>query len=160
MGCSRLSPNSRPLLTLPASAFPDFADAYVCDKCSRDRTKHFHRGRAHSSKAMGRKRYRCQCGQNYLTGATEWDHFSERERRRLIQFTLGFAVVFSAIISVPGLAAYLALRYIFYLPRVGLVVGALIAVFPFLLMVIPFSLGVVSSMWRTRVDTRTAPARE
>jgi hypothetical protein len=109
---------------------------------------------------MGPERYRCRCGQKCLTGATEWDHFSEWERKRRIQLTLGFAVVFSAIISVFAVAAYLTLRYVFYLPQAGIVVGALITAFPFLLMVIPFSLAVASSMWRTRVGTRTASAQD
>ena len=157
---SSLNLATRPRIQLPASSFPDRADVYVCDKCGLDITKHLHPGQAHTWKAMGPERYRCRCGQNYLTAATEWDHFSEWERKRRIQCTLGFAAVFSVIISVCGLAAYLTLRYVFFLPRAGVIVGALIAAFPFLFMVVPFSLGVASSMWRTRVGTRTVSAQD
>jgi hypothetical protein len=70
---------TRPLITLPASAFPNRADVYVCDKCGRDITKHLRPGQSHTWAPMGRERYLCLCGQKYLTGAREWDHFSERE---------------------------------------------------------------------------------
>lgn len=156
---SSLNLNARPRIQLPASLFPERADIYVCDKCGRDITRHLRPGQAHAWRAIGRERYVCQCGQKYLTRATEWDHFSARERKRRIQFTFGFAAVFSAIISVFGVAAYLALRYFFYLPRAGVVVGALIAVFPLFSLLVPFSLGVASSMWRTRVGARTARAQ-
>src|SRR5580704_11914550 len=144
---SSLNLTTRPRIQLPASSFPDRADVYVCDKYGLDITKHLHPGQAHTWKAMGPERYRCQCGRNYLTAATEWNHFSEWERKRRIQCTLGFA-------------AYLTLRYVFFLPRAGVIVGALIAAFPFLFMVVPFSLGVASSMWRTRGGTRTVSAQD
>jgi len=137
--------------TLPASAFPIPADRYVCDKCGTDITKHLRRGQAHVWKPMGPERYLCQCGQKYLTGATEWDHLGDWERKNRIRQTLGISVLSSII----GLLGYLALRR-----SNGALIGALvIAILPVLLVHTPFWLGVAMSMWRTRIGTSIASGR-
>jgi hypothetical protein len=151
-----LNLGSRPLIRLPASAFPSAADLYVCDKCGRDITKHLHPGRAHTWAPMGPERYACSCGQKYLTGATEWDHFGERERKHRVRDTFGLGVLFSAMSSIPGLLVYLALHFVFGLRRGALVTGLVIAAAPFVLMQITFWPDVVASMWRTRAGASSA----
>ena len=137
---------------LPASAFPSPADTYVCDKCERDITKHLRRGQAHAWKPMGPERYLCRCGQKYLTGATEWDHLGEWERKRRVRQTLGLGILFSAPSSVIGFVAYLALHR-----SRGALIGALaITPLPFLLILVPFCLHVAASMWRTRIGSSTS----
>ena len=147
---------ARPLITLPASAFPNRADVYACDKCRRDITKHFRPGRAHVWAPMGPERFLCLCGQRYLTGATEWDHFSDWERNRRVKDTLGLGVLFSAMVSILGLLAYLALRFVLGLREGALVTGLVITALPFTLMQMGFWPGVVASMWRTRFGSRVA----
>jgi hypothetical protein len=100
---------------------------------------------------MGPERYLCQCGQKYLTGATEWDHLGDWERKNRIRQTLGISVLSSII----GLLGYLALRR-----SNGALIGALvIAILPVLLVHTPFWLGVAMSMWRTRIGTSIASGR-
>src|SRR5712691_3427119 len=91
---------------LPASAFPTRADVYVCEKCGRDITRHLQAGQAHVWEPMGPERYRCRCGQTYLTGATEWDHLGDWERKRRVSQTTGLAFLFSVVLSVPGCVVY------------------------------------------------------
>jgi hypothetical protein len=97
-----LNLGARPLVKLPASAFPDRADIYVCDKCGRDITRHFRPGQAHVWAPMGPERCLCLCGERYLTGAKEWDHFSDWERNRRVGDTLGLGILFSAIVFNTG----------------------------------------------------------
>ena len=68
---------------LPASSFPERADAYVCDKCGRDVTPYLRRGRADLQPLLGPAMFRCDCGEEYLSASVEWDHLgpSEREKR-------------------------------------------------------------------------------
>ena len=140
---------------VPASAFPSPADFYVCDKCGRDITKYLRRGQAHAWKPMGPERYLCRCGKQYLTGATEWDHLGDWERKRRVAQTLGLGILFSVPGSVIGLVAYLALHR-----SKGALIGALvITATPLLLMLVPFWLGVAASVWRTRVGSRITPGR-
>jgi hypothetical protein len=147
------SPNfgSRPLSQLPASAFPERADRYVCDKCGRDISKHFRGGRAHAQKPMGAERYLCRCGQKYLTGAIEWNHLGEWERARRVRDTFGLGILFSAMFSILGLLAFLVLRFIFDLRKGALIISLVITAFPFVLMQMTFWPDVVRSMWRTGV---------
>ena len=133
---------------LPASAFPTRADVYVCDKCGRKITKHFRPGQAHVWKPMGAERYRCRCGQLYLTGATEWDHLGNWERKRRVNQTSGLTLLFSVALSVPGFLVYLA----FHRSRGALIAGLVTTALPFVL-VVPFWLEVVASMWRTRIGS-------
>ena len=150
---------ARPLITLPASAFPDRADVYVCDICGTDITKHFRPGRAHVWSAMGRETYTCSCGKRYVTGATEWDHLGNWERRRRVGETLGLGILFSAVTSIPGLVVYLLLRFVFGLRVGATVTGLVITWLPFALMQLGFWPAVVASMWRTRVSSRSASGR-
>jgi hypothetical protein len=74
MQALNLDPKQPPVVKRPASEFPEAADVYVCDKCGRDMTRHLYRGRAHVRQPLGPVRYFCCCGQDYLSGATEWDY--------------------------------------------------------------------------------------
>ena len=145
-----LNISARPQVTLPASAFPERANIYVCDKCGRDITKHFRRHQSHVWEPMGPERYQCLCGQKYLTGATEWDHFSARGRRSRIGQTLFVGVLFSMMFSVFGLLVYLFL-FAFGLRQGAVVTGLVITALPFCWMQLEFWPSVVASMWRTRV---------
>lgn len=139
--------------TLPASAFPERANVYTCDKCGRDVTKHFHLVRGHVWSPMGPIRFTCRCGERYLTGATEWDYLGAGERRRRIGQTLFFSLLFSAMSSIFATLVYLLLRFVFDLRQTGFILALLIATFPFVLMQLTFWPGVVSSIWRTRIGT-------
>jgi hypothetical protein len=154
-----LNLGSRPLTKLPASAFPSRADAYVCDKCERDITRHFRSGRAHVETPMGPERFRCRCGQQYLTGAIEWDHLGDWERKQRVWGRFGIGVAFSAIFSFLGLLAYLFLHFIFELRKGALVTGLVITALPFFLIQITFWPGVMASMWRTRFGTSIVSER-
>jgi hypothetical protein len=145
-----LNNSARPLVTLPASAFPARANIYVCDKCGRDLTKQFRPQQSHVWRPLGPERYQCLCGKTYLTGATEWDHFSAQERRRRIGQTLFAGVLFSMMFSVCGLLIYLFLLA-FGLRRGAVVTGLVIAALPFSWMQLEFWPSVVASMRRTRV---------
>lgn len=149
----KLDLNKRHAVKLPASEFPDRADVYVCDECGRDITKHFQPGRAHVWSPMGVERYSCLCGQKYLTGATEWDHFRDSERKKRIVQTLGVGISLSILLSVVALLFYLPLHLILGLPSVVLTTALVIAALPFLWMQIMFWPGVIKSVWRTRVAT-------
>ena len=153
---AQFEPWARPLITLPASSFPDRADVYVCDKCGRDITKHFRPSRSHACGPMGCETYRCLCGQRYRTGATEWGHLGDWERSRRIRETAGLGGPQSAMFSVPGFLAYLVLHFVFGLREGALATGLVITALPFSLMQITFWPGVVASMWRTRVGTGVA----
>ena len=144
-----------PRTQLPASAFPNPADAYVCDKCGRDVTINLHRGQAHVWRPMGPERYQCRCGEKYLSGATEWDHLGDWERRRRIEQTFGLAVLSPIAFSIPGVVACFAMHR----SKAGLVIALLITAFPFVLIQAPFWVGVSTSMWRTRMGSSIASER-
>jgi len=147
-----LNLGGRPLVTLPASAFPARADAYLCDKCERDITKHFRPATSHSWEPMGRERYECLCGQRYLTGAKEWDHLGDRERRRRATVTLVLAVIFSVMAAIPGLLVYMLLHFALGYREGALATGLVIAATPFVLIQISFWSAAIASMWRTRIS--------
>ena len=155
-----LNLNARDRIKLPASEFPTRADVYTCDKCGWDITKHFHPVRAHVWAAMGPDKYVCRCGEKYLTGATEWDYFSERERRKRVGDTFGLGLVFSAMISVLSVVVYLVLHFVFHRSREAFAIAFFITAFPFFLMVVPFGIEVAASVWRTRVGADIAPGRK
>jgi len=140
---------ARPVVTLPASAFPSRADAYVCDKCERDITSKFRPVHAHVRTPVGRETYSCVCGERYLTGATEWDHLGDYERSRRVGETLGLGALISAMFSVLGPAVYLILHFGFGLRRGALLMSLSIIALPFVLMQITFWPEVIASMWRT-----------
>lgn len=145
------SSTSRLLVTLPASAFPKRANVYTCDECNRDVTKYLRPGKAHVWKQMGPERFQCLCGRRYVTGATEWDHLGDWERRHRISQTFGLGIFLSAIASILGLAVYLFLYFVFECKQGAAVVALGIAVLPFVLMQVTFWPLVAASMWRTRV---------
>lgn len=131
---------------LPASAFPSYADVYVCDHCGRNITKHLRRTNGHTGTPLGREMYVCVCGRKYVTGAIEWDHLSEQERKRRIRQDFGLARFFSAILAIPGLLIYI----VFHRARGGLSAALLITAFPFILLGLSY-LDVAASIWRTRI---------
>lgn len=154
-----LNLSARPLKKLPASAFPSRADVYVCDSCGRDITRHFFPGRAHTWAEMGPERYLCICGQMYMTGATEWDHLSEWERRRRARDTIAIGLISSAVTSVFGVLAYLVLHFVFWLQQGAIITGLVITAIPFLLIQITFWPGVAASKRRTRIGISVASER-
>ncbi len=95
---------------LPASAYPEPADAYVCDDCGREITKHLRPGTAHCWQAMGPRWYVCDCGRKWLSGAVEWDHLGYWERKRRIRDTLHLSALFSIVSLLIVLLVYLALQ--------------------------------------------------
>jgi hypothetical protein len=135
---------------LPASAYPERADIYVCDKCEKDITRHFIAQQSHSWRPLGRERYLCQCGQSYLTGAVEWTNLSEYEKNRRIQGALVPGIIGSVIFSIFGLGAYLLLRVLQF-RRIALFTGLVITVFPFVAIVTTSLVGIALSSWRTKV---------
>jgi hypothetical protein len=147
-----LNLGERPLVTLPAGAFPERADAYVCDKCGRDITEHFRPPTSHSWEPMGPERYECLCGHEYLTGPREWNHLGYPEKRQRVKSTLMFGVLSSVIASIPSLLAYFFLRFAFGLREGALATSLIIIALPFVLIQIKFWPRVIASMWRTRMD--------
>jgi hypothetical protein len=138
---------------LPASRFPEQADEYECDKCGRLITKHLNCGRAHVEMPIGRERYRCRCGETYLSGAVEWDHLSDWERHRSMKMLLFVYTRFLLPLLVPIIAALLALHYRNYwllaacllvlIPTIVLLYLSAISLFELIL--------IAASLWRTRV---------
>ncbi len=149
-----LNLGARPRVELPASTFPNRADAYVCDRCGRDITRHFRAMQSHSWAPMGRETYQCACGREYRTGAKEWDHFGASEKRRRIGQTLGLGILLSAMFSCVGLLVYLLLHFAFGLALGALVTGLVITGLPFTLMQAEFWPSVLASIWRTRISSR------
>src|SRR5579864_5726835 len=92
---------------IPASRFPEAADAYFCDKCGRDLTRHLHRGQAHVRQPIGPMRYTCDCGEPYLTGATEWDCLSDWDKRQW-RSDIGLAIILFALLLIPVGLGYMA----------------------------------------------------
>ncbi len=144
-----------PLKQLLASQYPEPADVYICDKCGRDITAHFHRGRAHVRPPLGPARYVCPCGERYSSGANEWDNLSDWDRRRWLS-DVGLAVIILA-----ALVSFSILLYRAVLHRSTMLLGCLTVVFLFsiplfplfgAILAIPFELA--ASIWRTRVVTK------
>jgi hypothetical protein len=133
----------------PASEFPRHADVYLCDQCQRDITKYLHPAKAHSWQALGSERYRCQCGQIYKTGAKEWKHLSDWEKRRRIQQTFGFGSVILVFFSVATLVVYFAF-HLMHLRIFNLAFALAISLSPSLIFVGSFCIEIAASLWRTR----------
>lgn len=144
-------------VTLPASAFPKRANVYTCDECNRNVTKYLRPREGHVWKPMGPERFQCTCGRKYVTGATEWDHLGDRERRRRISQTVGLGIFLSAMASILGLAVYLLLYFVFDCKQGAAVVALSIAAMPFVLMQVTFWPFVAASIWRTRVGRSIEP---
>ena len=133
---------------LLASAFPERADVYICDSCGRDITK-LHPGEAHIEQPIGPVRYVCLCGRKWLSGAAEWDHLGDWERRRRVQGRSGLSILFGFFSSVIGALLY----FVMYRIGVGkrsVIVALVIAILPAILIIVPFSMKVLASLWRTR----------
>src|ERR1700757_78582 len=107
MQALNLDPKQATVIKPPASEFPDAADVYLCDKCGRDITAHFHRGRAHVRQPLGPVRYVCRCGQAYLSGATKWDHLSVWEKRQWLR-DIPLIFILFAVVAAYGAVAYFA----------------------------------------------------
>lgn len=146
----RLDLDARPPTILPASEFPSRADAYFCDNCRRDITRHLHRGRAHVWRQMGPERYRCNCGALYITGAVEWDHLGDWERKRRVSQTFGLGFILSVMSSIVGLLAYLGLHFVFDLRQAAQITGLALTALPFVLVQLTFWYSVAASVRRTR----------
>ena len=104
---------------------------------------------------MGPNRYQCQCGEKYLSGASEWDYLGEWERKRRIRQTLGIGTFLSLPFSMIGLVVHLALHH----SKGALIGGTVLAALPFLLVNVPFWLQVAASIWRTRVGSSLTAER-
>lgn len=137
-------------LKIPASAFPKRADIYECDNCKRDLTKYLQIQQGHTWEPMGPERVRCSCGLMYLTGATEWDHLGDWERKRRVRDTFGLGIFFSIVLSILALVVYLFLHFVFEVGRGALIASLILATAPFFLAQITFWPSVIASMWRTR----------
>ena len=92
-----------------------------------------------------------------MTGATEWDHLGDRERRSRIVQTIGLGFFISIPFAVPGLFFYLLLRLVFGLPRVAFVVAVLVTCAPFVGLNADFWPEVAVSIWRTRFGRSAKP---
>jgi len=150
--------NERPRVKtrLPASAYCERADEYFCEKCGRDVTKYLYPMRAHVSNPMGPERYLCPCGQTWLTGATEWDHFGGRERRKRTVGILLLSVLLSSLVSIAGFVVYLTMLY----SRRTLVVATIVTACSVVIIQGPFWLRVAMSIWRTRFGQSVIVGRE
>lgn len=146
-----LNLDARSIIKLPASALPGRADVYVCDKCERNITKYLRPGKAHVWRSIGTERYRCRCGERFLTGAVEWDHLSGWERKQRVAGTIWIGVGLSVLFSPVSLAAYLALRFVYGLHHEAVVTAWVITAIPFVLMQLACWPAVMASMWRTRI---------
>jgi hypothetical protein len=131
---------------LPVSVLSEWAEEYYCDNCGRDVTKQVHRGQSHSRQPMGAERFRCVCGHAWPTGAVEWDHISDREKRNRVNgsIVLNIALVFFA--SIVALAGY----FLSSNPSIALY-GGIVALSLFLLFQLRSWLDLCASIWRTRV---------
>jgi hypothetical protein len=131
---------------LPVSALPEWAEEYFCDNCGRDVTKQVRRQQSHSWQPMGVERFRCACGHAWLTGAAEWDHLSDREKRNRVNGSIVLNVVLVFFASIVALAGY------FLSSKAGVALDAgLVALSLFLLFQFRSAFELFASIWRTRV---------
>ena len=145
------------MATLPASMYPEHADEYVCDKCDEYITKHFYRGPAHAGIPLGPARYRCQCGETYLSGFVEWDHLGSYHRRR----RMGTILLPLALLTVP-LLIFLTLANLAFHGSSGLWWAACMLVsIPTIVLLFMSAISsleliqIAASIWRTRVSGRS-----
>jgi len=131
---------------LPASTFPEWAEEYFCDNCGREVTKQVRRRQSHSWQPMGAERFRCVCGHAWLTGAAEWDHLSEREKRNRINGFIVLNLGSLILASVIGLVGY----FLSSEANVALNAG-LIALCLLLVLQLRSWFEVFASIWRTRL---------
>jgi hypothetical protein len=131
---------------LPVSALSEWADEYFCDNCGRDVTRQVHRRQSHGWQPMGAERFRCVCGHAWLTGAAEWDHLSNREKRNRINGFIVLNVVSVLFASIVAVAGY------FLSSKAGVAKDAgLVALSLFLLFQLRSWFYLFASIWRTKV---------
>lgn len=150
-----LDPKQSTATPRPASEFPEPADLYVCDKCGKDVTAHLHCVREHVRRPIGPVRYVCRCGQDYLSGATEWDNLSEWDKRQWLR-DIPLIFILLAGFATYGAASYLALSHrsliMIVLSLVGMPFAAVFLWQSFPMFAIPFK--ILGSVLRTRVFDR------
>ncbi len=103
---------------------------------------------------MGPEGFRCDCGERYRTGATEWDHFGDFERSKRAGDTIGVGILLSVMFCVVGLIPFLVLRFALESREAALWTWLAITVLPFVGIQISFWPEVFRSMWRTRIAKR------
>jgi hypothetical protein len=131
---------------LPVSAVPEWAEEYFCDDCARVVTGQVRRRESHSWQPMGAEKFRCACGHNWPTGAAEWNHLSEREKRNRINEFIVLNIVLVFFASIVALAGYILSS------KVGIALyGGLVALSIFLLFRVRSWFDLSASIWRTRV---------
>jgi hypothetical protein len=143
-------------MKLPASKFPERADAYVCDRCGRDITRKLHPGHAHVRQPLGPPRYTCQCGEKYLTGAIEWDQLGPWQRQQWIR-DVGLAIIVLAVLIVLSVSGYVAVRRHSLLLTCLIVVVVLfsIPVWKLFAAILSIPFEIAASLWRTRIAERS-----
>jgi hypothetical protein len=140
---------------LHASEFPEPADVYVCDKCGRDITVHLHRGRAHVRQPIGPVRYFCPCGQDYPSGATEWDYLSDWEKRQWLGDIPLMSILFAALAGFVVFAYFALVRrspVMILLSVVGVPFAAVFFRLFIITSAVPFE--IAASRWRTRASRK------
>jgi len=141
-----LNLSARSKKRLPVTTVPEWAEEYFCDNCGLDVTKQVRRQQSHSWQPMGAERFRCTCGHAWLTGAAEWDHLSDREKRNRVNGLIVLNIVSIFFASIVALAGY------FLSANAGVALDAgLVALFLFLLFQLRSWVDLFASIWRTRV---------
>jgi hypothetical protein len=141
---------------LPASRFPERADAYYCDECLMDITEHLHPGRAHVRRDIGKTRYKCVCGRVYMTGAVEWDQLEARERRSRLVEMLGIGFVTTSLILVLAVLLSHAIfkRSIVFAALAGTVALPSVILLIMCAITAPELIEIGLSLWRTRLHKK------
>jgi hypothetical protein len=138
---------------LPASRFPERADVYICDRCGRDITRHLHRGRAHVWQPLGLPRYTCLCGQQYPSGAVEWDDLNDKERRSRLAQIVGIGLAMG--IPIVGFVFLVRAAWMYHSAiLLGLSIAAVVPLAVFVALFTATGIDavdVVASVLRTRV---------
>lgn len=134
---------------LPASQFPEPADLYLCDRCGRDLTNQVYRGRAHVRMPLGRPRFHCACGAQFLSGVTEWDSLHPSDRRRRIRDIYFLALIPLALALCFEGVVWLSARN-HTIVRFAVSGLLLLIATPSALYLISEIPEVVGSLWRTR----------
>jgi hypothetical protein len=138
---------------LPASKFPERADAYICDKCGRDITPFLNPGRAHVWRLLGPSRYVCRCGQQYLSGEAEWDSLSTWERRNRLSQIVGFGIATAIPIAGFVFLIHAAIEH----RSIALLIVSGVAAGPLIIFIVLFTtvgldvMDLAASLWRTKI---------
>ena len=141
-----LNLSARSKKRLPVTTVPEWAEEYFCDNCGRDVTKQVRRQQSHSWQPMGAERFRCTCGHAWLTGAAEWDHLSDREKRNRVNAFIVLDTVSVLLASIIALVGYFLSSKASVALDAGLVTLSLFLLFQF-----RSWFDLFASIWRTRV---------